>query len=55
MAEQRLIPKVGSKVHLKDYDPDDTVATIRSARAETAKLEERLADYELSIGRPNFC
>ncbi len=47
MAEQRLIPKIGSKVHLKDYDPGDTGGYDKEhAREEVAKLEERLAELQ---------
>jgi len=47
MAEQRLIPKVGSKVKLKDYDPSDTSGYSKeSAQAEQAKLEARLTELQ---------
>lgn len=47
MAEQRLIPKVGSKVHLKDYDPGDTGGYEKDdAKAAEVKLEERLAELQ---------
>jgi PPK2 family polyphosphate:nucleotide phosphotransferase len=47
MAEQRLIPKVGSKVKLKDYNPDYRGDYDKArARAEEAMLEQRLADLQ---------
>ena len=45
--KQRLIPKVGSKVKLKDYAPDDTGGYSKDdAKKEEAKLEERLASLQ---------
>ena len=47
MAEQRLIPKIGDKVNLKDYDPDYTGNKDKdSARKETQKLEGKLAELQ---------
>ncbi len=47
MAEQPLIPKIGSKVKLKDYDPNDTGGYDKArARAEEQKLEARLAELQ---------
>src|SRR5215207_2613496 len=47
MAEQRLIPKIGSKVKLKDYDPDYHGDYDKArAHAEEAMLEQRLADLQ---------
>jgi PPK2 family polyphosphate:nucleotide phosphotransferase len=47
MAEQDLIPKVGSKVNLKDYDPDYKADYDKDrARKEELKLEVRLADLQ---------
>lgn len=44
MAEQRLIPKPGSKISLKEYDPAYTGSYDKKrARAEEQELEERLA------------
>jgi PPK2 family polyphosphate:nucleotide phosphotransferase len=44
MAQQRLIPKFGSKVDLKDYDPDYTGGYDKArARKEEDELEARLA------------
>ena len=45
MAEQRLIPKIGSKVSLKDYDPSYTGSVDKDrAMEDDQKLEKRLAD-----------
>jgi PPK2 family polyphosphate:nucleotide phosphotransferase len=47
MAEQRLIPKVGSKVSLKEYDPAYTGSYDKDdAKKEEAKLEAKLADLQ---------
>ena len=47
MADQRLIPKFGSKVSLKDYDPDFTAEWDKDdAKKEEKKLEARLADLQ---------
>lgn len=47
MAEQRLIPKPGSKVNLKDYDPGYTGDYDKErARAEEQELEGRLATLQ---------
>ncbi len=47
MAEQRLIPKIGSKVSLKDYDPSYTGGADKDrALEEDGKLEKRLADLQ---------
>ncbi|MFN8448497.1 MAG: PPK2 family polyphosphate kinase [Anaerolineae bacterium] len=47
MAEQRLIPKTGSKVSLKNYDPADTGGYDKKrARAEEQELETRLATLQ---------
>jgi PPK2 family polyphosphate:nucleotide phosphotransferase len=43
MAQQRLIPKLGGKVDLKDYDPEYTGDYNKTrARKEETELEERL-------------
>jgi len=47
MAQQRLIPKFGSKVSLKDYDPDYTHGIDKEhGRAEAEKLEAKLAGLQ---------
>ena len=47
MAEQPLIPKAGSSINLKDYDPDYTGGyDKRRARAEEAALEQKLTDLQ---------
>ncbi len=47
MSAQRLIPKIGSKVDLKDFDPSYTAGMDKDdARGETQRLEERLADLQ---------
>ncbi len=47
MADQRLIPKFGSKVNLKDYDPSFTAGWNKDdAKEEEQKLEARLADLQ---------
>lgn len=47
MAEQPLIPKIGSKVNLKDYDPSYKGDYDKArARAEEGKLEEKLAELQ---------
>ncbi|HVU10551.1 MAG TPA: polyphosphate kinase 2 family protein [Phototrophicaceae bacterium] len=47
MAEQRLIPKIGSKINLKDYDPSYTGGYDKErAAADDAQFEKRLADLQ---------
>ena len=47
MAEQRLIPKFGDKVNLKEFDPDYTGNKEKEvARKETQKLEAKLAELK---------
>ncbi len=47
MAEQRLVPKIGDKVNLQDYDPGYTGKKEKdSARKETQKLETKLAELQ---------
>ncbi len=47
MADQQLIPPLGKKVHLKDYDPDFTAGWSKDdAKKEEQKLEAKLADLQ---------
>ena len=47
MSEQRLIPKIGGKVSLKDYDPSYTGGMDKEqAKEETQRLEVRLAELQ---------
>lgn len=47
MAEQRLIPKIGSTINLKDFDPGFTADFNKDrAREEEARLERRLAELQ---------
>ncbi|MEO8393695.1 MAG: polyphosphate kinase 2 family protein [Chloroflexota bacterium] len=54
MTEQRLIPKFGDKVHLKEFDPGYTGDKDKdSARKETQKLEAKLAGLQEKLYAQN--
>jgi PPK2 family polyphosphate:nucleotide phosphotransferase len=54
MAEQRLIPKIGDKVRLKDYDPGYVGNKEKdSTRKETQKLEVKLAELQEKLYAQN--
>jgi PPK2 family polyphosphate:nucleotide phosphotransferase len=47
MPEQRLIPKIGKELHLKDFDPNYTGGMERDrAREEQSRLEKRMAELQ---------
>ncbi len=47
MADYKLTPRPGSKVKLKDYDPNyDGKSDKEAVKAETAKLQEKMCDLQ---------